>query len=116
MDLFLLPKDVRCQVVGILLSAIKVDKDIREVSHTAVWGPLETESLKVTERFWIIVIGEVHVHQVHIRFCHFQVLGYDLILYRSWLKWEKMFFESFKLKKKSYAMNYKQVCDLSLFL
>ncbi|XP_071117853.1 uncharacterized protein [Haliotis cracherodii] len=30
MDLFLLPKDVRCQVVGILLSAIKVDKDIRE--------------------------------------------------------------------------------------
>ena len=31
MDLFLLPKDVRCRIVCILLGAVKVDKDAKEV-------------------------------------------------------------------------------------
>ena len=32
MDLFLLPKDVRCRIVCILLGAVKVDKDAKEVN------------------------------------------------------------------------------------
>ena len=34
MDLFLLPKDVRCRIVCILLGAVKVDKDAKEVKPT----------------------------------------------------------------------------------
>ena len=32
MDLFLLPKDIRCRIVCILLGAIKLDKDTKEVT------------------------------------------------------------------------------------
>jgi hypothetical protein len=35
MDLFLLPKDIRCHIVCILLGAVKVDKDSKEVSELA---------------------------------------------------------------------------------
>lgn len=34
MDLFLLPKTVRCLVVSLLLSAVKVDKDVGQVGGT----------------------------------------------------------------------------------
>ena len=44
MDLFLLPKDVRCRIVCILLGAVKVDKDAKEVSFLLTYN--KTEKLR----------------------------------------------------------------------
>jgi len=36
MDLFLLPKDIRCRIVCILLGAVKLDKDSKEVKNVCI--------------------------------------------------------------------------------
>jgi len=45
MDLFLLPKDIRCRIVCILLGAVKLDKDSKEVKRLHKCEPILNQLL-----------------------------------------------------------------------
>ena len=54
MELFLLPKEIRCHIVSLLLSAVKVDKDSGEVS---LKEKLEYEYANVLNKFVTILLS-----------------------------------------------------------